>query len=116
MHIHRGAEIPVEQMNPSFSRQVIHTEKMTVALVRLAAGSSVPEHHHENEQVCVVLSGRLVFFADGKEYVLSAGDTLQVPPNLPHRVEALEDSVAYDLFAPPRADWLRGDDSYLRQT
>jgi quercetin dioxygenase-like cupin family protein len=39
---------------------------------------------------------------------------MQIPPDAPHRVEALEDSVAIDLFAPPRLDWIRGDDAYLR--
>ena len=39
---------------------------------------------------------------------------MQIAPHVPHRVDALEDSVAMDLFAPVRADWLRGDDAYLR--
>jgi hypothetical protein len=29
-------------------------------------------------------------------------------------VEALEDSVAVDLFSPVREDWVRGEDAYLR--
>lgn len=114
MRIHRWADIPVEQLNPAFSRQVIHTEKLTVAFVRLTAGSRVPVHQHENEQVCVVVSGKLVFFAEDRKYELYAGDTLVVPPNVPHSVEAIEDSIAYDLFGPPREDWKRGEDSYLR--
>jgi hypothetical protein len=34
---------------------------------------------------------------------------------VPHAAEALEDSVALDLFSPVREDWLRGDDAYLRR-
>jgi quercetin dioxygenase-like cupin family protein len=48
-------------------------------------------------------------------FVLKAGDVLVIPPNLPHRVVALEDSTATDLFTPPREDWIRGDDAYLRK-
>ena len=33
----------------------------------------------------------------------------------PHQVIALEDTVALDLFAPRREDWIRGDDAYLRR-
>jgi hypothetical protein len=33
---------------------------------------------------------------------------------VPHRVDALEDAVVLDVFAPRREDWLRGDDAYLR--
>jgi quercetin dioxygenase-like cupin family protein len=39
---------------------------------------------------------------------------LQISGNEPHGVEALEDSVAFDLFSPVREDWIRGDDAYLR--
>jgi hypothetical protein len=30
-------------------------------------------------------------------------------------VEALEDTVAVDVFSPVREDWIRGDDAYLRR-
>ena len=43
-----------------------------------------------------------------------AGEVLVIPPDLPHRVEALEESLATDLFTPRREDWITGDDAYLR--
>jgi hypothetical protein len=30
-------------------------------------------------------------------------------------VEALEDTIVIDVFAPVREDWVRGDDAYLRR-
>jgi hypothetical protein len=30
-------------------------------------------------------------------------------------VEALEDTLVMDVFSPPRADWIAGDDAYLRR-
>ena len=47
--------------------------------------------------------------------MLRAGEMLEIPPHVPHSVEALEDSVAVDLFAPVREDWRRGADAYLRK-
>ena len=115
MKLHRWNQIPMEQLNPSFARQALHTERMTIAYLHLKRGGVVPEHHHENEQVSMVLEGKLKFLAAGEEYVIGAGEVLQIPGNLPHRVEVLEDSVVFDLFAPVRADWLSGNDAYLRQ-
>ena len=43
-----------------------------------------------------------------------AGESVLIPGGVPHRVEALDDSVVLDVFAPRREDWLRGDDAYLR--
>lgn len=105
----------MEQLNPSFARQAVHTDRMTIAYLHLKRGGVVPEHHHENEQVSMVLDGKLKFLASGQEYIVEAGEALQIPGNLPHGVEVLEDSVVFDLFAPVRADWLSGDDAYLRQ-
>jgi len=46
--------------------------------------------------------------------VLAAGQSLVIAGHRPHGVEALEDSVVLDVFAPRREDWIRGDDAYLR--
>lgn len=116
MKLHRWNSIPQELLNPTFARQVVHTDRMTIAYLHLKKGGIVPEHHHENEQVSMVLTGRLKFFAAGEEYLVEAGEVMQIPSNLPHSVEVLEDSVVFDLFAPVRADWLSGNDAYLRQT
>ena len=45
---------------------------------------------------------------------MRAGEILCIPPHVPHEVIALEDSVALDIFNPPRQDWIDGDDAYLR--
>jgi quercetin dioxygenase-like cupin family protein len=101
-------------LNPNFARKVIHTDRITIARVYLLAGSTVPRHSHENEQVTVLEKGRLRFVFDGREETIEAGECMQIPSHAPHSVDALEDSEGYDLFAPIRADWLRGDDAYLR--
>ena len=104
-----------EQLNPLFARQVIHAESLTVARVYLAKGCMVPEHNHPNEQISMMETGRLRFVLGGQERILGPGDVLLIPPHLPHSAEALEDSVAVDLFTPVREDWIRGDDAYLRK-
>jgi quercetin dioxygenase-like cupin family protein len=68
-----------------------------------------------NEQVSMVESGALKFFIDGREEIVRAGEVLTIPPHAPHAVEVLEDSVVVDVFSPPRDDWKRGDDAYLRR-
>ena len=108
------AQVPEEQLNPSVSRQVIHGRTMTVARIRLRKGAVVPLHHHVSEQISMIEHGRLRFVVAGEERIVSAGETLTIPPNAPHLVEALDDSLAVDLFSPIREDWIRGDDAYLR--
>jgi quercetin dioxygenase-like cupin family protein len=114
MTTYNWSEIPVEQMNALVTRQVIHASSITIARIALSKGAAVPTHAHINEQVLNMISGRLKVILDGAETVLQGGQTLVIPPNIPHSVEALEDVVAVDIFSPAREDWIRGDDAYLR--
>ena len=68
----------------------------------------VPEHSHVNEQVANVERGSLLFHIDGEDQVVRAGETLVIPPNVPHGVVALEDTVVTDVFTPRREDWFAG--------
>jgi quercetin dioxygenase-like cupin family protein len=107
---------PVEQLSPDIGRRMLHTETMTIAWITLAKGALVPRHEHPNEQVATILEGRLRFrIGDDEEFVASAGESVPLAPNVPHEVEALEDSTVLDVFSPVREDWLRGDDAYLRR-
>ncbi len=114
MTTHRWNEIAEEQLNPLTRRKVLHTEGMTIARLWLAKGAIVPRHYHVNEQVTNVEAGSLRFFFDDRDVLVNAGESLVIPPNVPHGVEALADSVAFDLFTPRREDWISGDDAYLR--
>jgi quercetin dioxygenase-like cupin family protein len=107
--------IAEEKMNALLSRWVIHTGQMTIARIWLGKGSVVPLHHHTNQQVTMLKSGVLQFDMGGEKIILRAGEVLVIPPDLPHRVEALEESMATDLFTPAREDWIRGDDLYMRK-
>jgi quercetin dioxygenase-like cupin family protein len=114
MKLYNWAEVPEEQLSPTVSRQVIHAERVTVARIRLQKGAIVPMHQHGNEQITMLERGKLRFVISGEEQILHGGETLTIPPNAPHLVEALEDSLATDLFSPVREDWIRGEDAYLR--
>lgn len=108
-------DTPLEVINPLFDRQLIVGNQVMLARVLLKKGCIIPLHSHVNEQLSYVLEGALKFWIDGKEIVVRAGEVLTIPPNMPHKAEALEDTVDLDIFHPPRADWLNKTDSYLRK-
>jgi quercetin dioxygenase-like cupin family protein len=114
MLVKRWQDEPVEELTPLLGRQLLHTETMTVGRIILAAGAGVGTHHHVHEQVATVLEGRLRFVVGGDEQIVAAGESVFIPSDVPHAVEALEDSIVLDVFSPVRDDWVRGDDAYLR--
>ncbi|HXJ95178.1 MAG TPA: cupin domain-containing protein [Terriglobia bacterium] len=111
----RWRDVEVEQVNPLFERQLIVGDKMMLSRIILRKGFVVPLHQHENEQMSYIVEGALKFWIDEREIVVRAGEVLCIPPNLPHKAEALEDTLDFDIFYPPRADWLSKTDAYLRE-
>jgi len=107
--------IPLEDMNPLLQRQFVVGQEIMLARVLLKKGCIVPEHSHHNEQVTYILDGALKFWIDGKEITVHAGEVLCIPAHMPHKAEALEDTVDLDVFNPPRADWINRTDQYLRR-
>ena len=101
-------------MNAHTARQYVVGTNIMLARLEMKKGAHVPLHHHIHEQMSHVLEGALKFLIDGGERTVRAGEILCIPPHLPHEVVALEDSVALDIFNPPRQDWIDGNDGYLR--
>lgn len=106
--------IPLEELNPLLQRQFVVGQEIMVARVLLKKGCIVPEHSHHNEQLTYILDGALRFWIDGKQIVVHAGEVLCIPAHMPHKAEAMEDTVDLDVFTPPRADWINKSDQYLR--
>jgi quercetin dioxygenase-like cupin family protein len=115
---YRWDDMPKEKVTDHLDRRIITGERMMLTHVYLKKGCIVPKHSHENEQLTYVLEGALRFWLGEDqmdERVVRSGEVLVIPSNLPHKAEALEDTLDVDVFSPPRQDWLDGTDAYLRQ-
>jgi quercetin dioxygenase-like cupin family protein len=108
------SSIELENLNPLLQRQFVVGQSVMLARVLLKKGCIVPEHSHHNEQITFIAEGALKFWIGGREIVVNAGEVLLIPSNMPHKAEALEDTVDFDVFNPPRADWINKTDQYLR--
>ena len=112
------SDIPKEHMTELIDRRFVTADRIMLAQVFLKKGAVVQTHTHESEQVTYILEGALRFWIgkDGSdELIVSAGEVLHIPSNVPHKAEALEDTLDVDIFSPPRQDWLDKSDGYLRQ-
>ena len=115
---YRWNEMPKEKVSDMLDRRLITGDRMMLAHVYLKKGCLVPQHKHENEQLTYILEGALRFWIGEnreQELVVSAGEVLHIPSNVPHEALAIEDTLDVDVFSPPRADWLNKTDDYLRR-
>ncbi len=114
---YRWEDMPRERVTDLLERRLITADRMMLAHVYLQKGCIVPQHSHENEQLTYILDGALHFWIgeNGEEEVIvRSGEVLVIPSNVPHKAEALEDTIDVDIFSPPRQDWLDKTDDYLR--
>lgn len=107
-------KVEKEILSAQITRQMLNGEDATLARIFIARGGIVPRHAHRSEQFSLILSGALKFHFDDGETIVGAGEIILIPAHVPHRAEALEDTVDIDFFAPRREDWIRKDDAYLR--
>jgi unsaturated pyranuronate lyase len=113
----RWDDMPRETLKEGVGRRLVTGDQVMLAHVYFAAGTGVPTHRHDNEQITYILEGALQFFLGEDEeevHTVHAGEVLVIPSDVPHRAVALEDTLDVDVFAPPRQDWLDGTDAYIR--
>ena len=107
-------DIPYEKLNDKFLRKIAHDGKIMIGLTEVEKGYVVPLHAHDNEQMTFVTQGKWRFTIEGKITDVGPNEMIFIPANVAHTATAVESLVAYDVFTPPREDWIAGDDSYLR--
>ncbi|QKK09312.1 MAG: cupin domain-containing protein [Planctomycetota bacterium] len=97
-------DLPTDHPMPLISRQRVIGEQMMISRVVLEPGFEVPVHHHENEQMVVMLTGRAEFDleepAGARTVEVQGGQVLLLPSNVPHGCRAIERCEILDLFSP----------------
>ena len=105
--VYAWSEQPIDRPMPLIDRRRIIGERMMISHVTLHKGFKVATHSHANEQMSIILSGRIRFSigeAAAAEMVeLGAGQVIHLPSDIPHGAEAIEECVLLDLFSPPSA-------------
>lgn len=103
-------------MQPGVRRRTLASgESMMQMEVTFAAGSQLPVHMHQNEQMTHVVSGRLILTLEGMPHECGPGETLLIAGGIAHSAEAREDAVVLDTFSPPRFDLLAQDEQQRKE-
>jgi len=100
------SEIVPDEVHPGIVRQVVDGERQTLVRYVYQPGAVFPVHSHPEEQITMVLGGRIRFDVAGEPITLSAGQVAVIPPNVPHGATVLGDEPVETLNAlsPKRTD------------
>lgn len=96
--------VPIEDAGNGITRQTVHGGRASVVRYVYPPAAVFATHAHPEEQVTVVLSGRIVFATPDGEVELGPGGSLLVPPNVPHGARVIGDETveSINVLAPRR--------------
>jgi quercetin dioxygenase-like cupin family protein len=89
-------EIEKESVTPKYSTacgELVTGEQVEVGRLSFAKDTGAVEHAHPHEQVLIVPEGTLRITMEGGTFDAGPFQGFHAPPDVPHRVEALEDTV-----------------------
>ncbi len=90
---------------PGYVGKFVHSDKLTIAFWRIAAGHQLPVHAHPHEQVVHVTEGEFELTVQGVPHLLRAGSVFVIPSNVPHSGIGITDCKIIDTFCPVREDY-----------
>lgn len=96
---------PVEMLPGVIRRTLNEGERTMLCELHLKAGSVVPSHTHPHEQIGYLVRGRFRFRLGDRWQEMTAGDSWCVPGGVEHEVDVIEDTIAIDIFSPPREEY-----------
>jgi len=103
-------EMESATIGDGIQRKWFHGQKGQMTIFNLEKGAHIPWHKHPNEQITYIMSGKVKIktIIDGKEefVIVSGGEVIVFPENIPHEFWALEKTVDLDVHVPVRQDWL----------
>lgn len=106
MKLVRVTEGETYQPEPGWKRvSLAGSSNLSIEYFEKPSGHTSPLHSHPQEQVSIVISGRLkVVNGNGDEALLGPGDSVWFAPEEPHRIENPGSglAVAVDIFVPAR--------------
>ena len=88
-----------------------HNEDMFSLKSTIPAGVAKKAHAHKAVQIYLITEGKMEITVGDETQIVTAGDSVIVPSNVPHSARAIEKSVEIEFFNDPREDVL---DRYFR--
>ena len=90
----------IQQKTLVFGQRTLMTEFV------LDKDSVLPFHGHPYEQTGCLVKGHILLTIGDNQYDARPGDSWCVPAGVSHGAKIIEDSVAIEVFAPVREDYI----------
>ena len=84
----------------------VYLENLMMTHMEFEPGSIIPEHRHSNEQITLILEGKIDMTVGKEIKTVVKGDVIVIPANIEHSAKILDEfTVAVDGWSPVRDDY-----------
>lgn len=87
-------------------KTLVHGDRSLLVEFRLQQGAMLPLHSHPHEQTGYLVAGHIRLTIGADVHDVRSGDSWCIPGDVLHGAEIVADSVAVEVFAPLREDYL----------
>ncbi len=87
-------------------KPLAHGKLTLLCEFHLEKDGRIPAHRHPHEQTGYLVSGRLRLTTAVETFDAAPGDSWCIPADVEHSGQALEDTVAVEVFSPVRQEYL----------
>jgi len=101
-YVQRWSDLAVQTTIPGASIGLLPGERLVAIYANLSPGTRVPYQTHPTEQLVHMLAGKLRIWIGEEEHVVTPGEVVLIPPDVPHRGEAVgpENAVYLEVLSP----------------
>jgi quercetin dioxygenase-like cupin family protein len=99
-------DVPGNAVGPDVVVWEATGDGVQVVRTRLAAGALFATHRHDQEQLSIVLEGRLEVSLGAEVRTVGPGEVVLIPRGTDHSTKVVSETpaVTLEVFAPPRTD------------
>ncbi len=87
-------------------KTLVYGDKTLMTEFLLEKGTLLANHRHPYEQTGYLVSGHMILTIGDVAHAILPGDSWMIPGDVEHHAEILEDSVAVEVFAPRREEYV----------
>lgn len=104
--LHKNA--PIQPVAQALDRRIMaYTQALMLVEMTMGKGAVGAMHTHPHHQVDYVSEGAVDFTLGNETVRMGKGDSVYIPPNVPHGAVALEEhTILLDIFSPMRDEFI----------
>ena len=87
-------------------KTIVYGKESLMTEFLLRKNSVLVEHSHKHEQTGYLVKGKIKLIVNGSSRVINPGDSWNIPSDVVHKAEIIEDSIAVEVFIPMRDEYI----------